>query len=145
MPGKPRFTPTQIIAALKKTKGMVYLAAKQLRCDPDTILNYCKRYPAVERAKQALRGEMVDLAEIRLAESIQKGEAWGIAFALKTLGKDRGYVERQELTGQDGQGMVLRVVYETPLDVPLALPAPATHVTTNGYQVLDVPVSPDPP
>jgi hypothetical protein len=133
MANKQRFTPAQIIAALKKTKGLVYLAAKRLECDPDTIMNYCKRYPAVERAKQALRGEMVDLAEMRLLQSIQNGQAWGIAFALKTLGKDRGYVERQELTGQDGQGMVLRVVYENPpaLEPPAIVLLPS-ETSTNG-------------
>jgi len=102
MPNKQRFTPDQVIAALKKTKGMVYLAAKLLRCDVDTILNYCKRYPAVEHEKQAQRGQMVDLAEIRLLQSIDRGEAWGISLCLKTIGKDRGYVERQEHTGGDG-------------------------------------------
>jgi hypothetical protein len=104
MPGKQRFTPAQVIAALKKSKGMVYLAAKRLECDPDTILNYCRRYPSVERAKQSQRGEMVDLAETRLFQSIQKGEAWGIAFALKTIGKDRGYVEQQKLAFTDPSG-----------------------------------------
>jgi hypothetical protein len=104
MAGKQRFTQAQIIAALTKSKGMVYLAAKRLHCDVDTILNYCKRYPAVERVKQAQRGEMVDLAEMKLYESIKHGEAWGIAFCLKTIGKDRGYVEQQKLALTDPSG-----------------------------------------
>ena len=45
---------------------------------------------------------MIDTAELKLWQSIQNGEAWGITLCLKTLGKDRGYVERQELSGQDG-------------------------------------------
>ena len=45
---------------------------------------------------------MVDTAELKLWHSIQNGEAWGIAFCLKTIGKDRGYIERQEVTGADG-------------------------------------------
>jgi hypothetical protein len=102
MPGKQRFTAAQVIVALQATKGMVYLAAKRLKCDPDTVLNYCKRYPSVEAAKQTQRGELVDLAEQKLRESIQNGEAWGITLCLKTIGKDRGYVERQEVTGNDG-------------------------------------------
>jgi hypothetical protein len=112
MPGKQRFTAAQMITALQATKGMVYLAAKRLKCDPDTVLNYCKRYPSVEAAKNTQRGELIDLAEQKLFDSIKNGEAWGITLCLKTLGKDRGYVERQELTGEDGTGMVLRVVYE---------------------------------
>jgi hypothetical protein len=100
--GKQRYTAAQVTAALVATKGLVFLTAKRLKCDPDTVLNYCKRYPSVEAAKQAQRGELVDLAEQKLRESIQNGEAWGISLCLKTLGKDRGYVERQEHTAQDG-------------------------------------------
>ena len=98
----PRFTAAQVIAALVTCKGLAYLTAKRLKCDPETINNYCKRYPSVQAAKEAQRGELVDLAEQKLWQSIQKGEAWGITLCLKTLGKNRGYVERQELSGQDG-------------------------------------------
>jgi len=102
MPGKPRYRVSQVIAALRATKGMVYLTAKKLGCDPETVENYCKRHPSVQAAKEALRGEMVDMAEVKLWQSIQNGETWGIAFCLRTLGRHRGYVERQELTGKDG-------------------------------------------
>jgi hypothetical protein len=30
------------------------------------------------------------------------GEPWAVAMVLKTIGKSRGYVERQEVTGADG-------------------------------------------
>ena len=111
-----RYTPTQVADALRMTKGMVYLAAKRLGCEPSTIWNYCQRYPSVQAAKDAERGEMVDTAELKLWQSIQNGEPWGIAFCLKTIGKDRGYVERQEVTGQDGKGILIRVVYEDEKD-----------------------------
>jgi hypothetical protein len=136
MPGKQRFTPAQVIAALKKSKGMLFLAAKHLRCDHETILNYCKRYPAVERAKQALRGEMVDLAETRLQQAIQKGEPWGITLCLKTIGKDRGYVERQEVGGEGGQPLVLKVVYD---NAPVLEPPPGPRqldAGTNGFDIV---------
>lgn len=115
MAGKQRFTAAQVAAALTTCKGLVYLTAKRLKCSPDTVTNYCNRYPSVQAIRDAQRGQMVDLAEQKLWESIQQGEAWGITLCLKTLGKDRGYVERQELSGQDGQGIVLRVVYENAL------------------------------
>jgi hypothetical protein len=112
MARKQRFTAEQVASTLVLTKGLIYLAAKRLKCTPETITNYCNRYPSVQAAKEAQRGQMIDLAEQKLWESIQHGEAWGITLCLKTIGKDRGYVERQELTGEDGTGMVLRVVYE---------------------------------
>lgn len=112
MANRQHYTAAQIIAALQHTKGMMFLAAKHLGCTHDTILNYCKRYPSVQAAKDAARGEMVDLAEQKLFQSIKKGEAWGITLCLKTIGKDRGYVERQEVTGKDGAAQEIRVVYE---------------------------------
>jgi hypothetical protein len=99
MANKNRFTAQQVIDALQTTKGMVYLAAKQLKCDPDTVMNYCKRYPTVEAAKVAARGELLDVAELKLWAAVHNGDAWAIAFALKTIGKGRGYVERQEHSG----------------------------------------------
>jgi hypothetical protein len=102
---KQRFTPAQVASVLVATKGLTFLAAKRLKCDPSTIDNYCKRYPSVQAVKDAQRGQMIDLAEQKLFESIQQGEAWGITLCLKTIGKHRGYVERQEHTGSDGASL----------------------------------------
>jgi hypothetical protein len=38
------------------------------------------------------------------------GEPWAVALTLKTLGKQRGYVERQEVTGADAGPVDVRVV-----------------------------------
>jgi len=119
-----RYTAKQVADALIETKGMVFIAAQRLGCNPETIRLYCKRYPSVQAAKDAQRGMMLDAAELKLWQSIQNGEPWGIAFALKTIGKDRGYTERHEHTGEDGHDIVLRVVYENPPAAPLALPEP---------------------
>jgi hypothetical protein len=95
----------QVVTALQQTRGMKFLAAKQLGCTADTIENYIKRYPSVREAAEQQRGEMVDHAELKLWQSIQNGEAWGITLCLRTLGKDRGYVDRIEQTGRDGESI----------------------------------------
>jgi hypothetical protein len=97
MAKKNRYSQQQVIAALKATHGMVYLAAQQLRCDPDTIMNYCKRFAEVEQAKQDARGEILDEAELRLVAAIRRDEPWAITFYLKTVGRGRGYGERLDL------------------------------------------------
>jgi hypothetical protein len=89
----PRYTATQVADALRATRGMVYLSAKRLGCDPNTIMAYCRRYPTVEQAKQEARGELLDAAEVRLWDAVLRGEHWAICFALRTLGKSRGYSE----------------------------------------------------
>jgi hypothetical protein len=120
MARKQRYTAAQMIDALLETKGMVYYAAKRLGCDAETVQNYCKRYPSVQAAKDAQRGEFVDMAETRLWTSVDNGEAWGIAFTLKTIGKDRGYVERTEQTGKDGAPLneVVKVIMSKQEDPP---------------------------
>ena len=40
---------------------------------------------------------MVDVAEGRLNQAVNNGDLTAIIFTLKTLGKSRGYIERQEL------------------------------------------------
>ena len=100
MAGKPRYTKLQVIAALQATRGMVYLAARQLQCDPETIMNYCKRYPEVEQAKHDCRGEMLDVCELKLWKAVQRDEAWAITFALRTVGRTRGYAEKIDVSLQ---------------------------------------------
>src|SRR5262245_22914892 len=101
---KQRFTAAQVAQVLTQTKGLIFLAAKRLRCDPSTIVNYCHRYPSVQAVRDAMRGQLVDMAEQKLRQSIEKGESWGITLCLKTLGKDRGYVEQQKVAFTDPTG-----------------------------------------
>lgn len=114
MPDRQHYSAKQVIDALEASRGMVYLAARRLGCSPQTVLNYCKRYPSVEAAKQTQRGELIDTAECKLWESVERGEAWGISLVLKTLGKERGYVERTEHTGNREEPVNIRVQYEEP-------------------------------
>jgi hypothetical protein len=110
-----RYTEAQVITALIHTRGMVHLAAKHLGCDPDTVQRYCHRYPRVQAAKEAQRGEMLDEAELHLWRAIQEGQPWAIVFCLRTLGRHRGYTEKVEYTGKDGEAITIKVVYAEPL------------------------------
>lgn len=91
-----KYTDEQIVTALKATRGLVYLAAARMKCDPSTIYDRSKVSVAVSAAMTTERGKVVDLAESGLFDALKAKEAWAIQFALKTLGKNRGYVERQE-------------------------------------------------
>jgi hypothetical protein len=48
---------------------------------------------------------LIDFAETALLNSIRKGSDTATIFFLKTKGKDRGYIERQEHTGKDGKDL----------------------------------------
>ncbi len=101
----------RIIQALRETNGLVSLAAKRVPCSISTINTRRKRVQAVEQVIQECRGELVDLGELALRKAVLSGEPWAVALTLKTLGKDRGFTERQEIVNQDGQTeVVIRVV-----------------------------------
>ncbi len=103
-----KFTNKQIIDAVNSVNGMIYLAARKIGCNPQTIYNRMNKTPAIREAVDNSRGEMVDIAEQKFRIAISNGEPWAIAMALKTIGKSRGYVERQEVTGAEGQAIVVR-------------------------------------
>ena len=44
------------------------------------------------------RESMADNAESALGLATLRGEAWAVCFTLKCLGKDRGYIERGEVS-----------------------------------------------
>lgn len=83
---------------------MVYLAAEALGCSHVTVYNYARRYKSVQEAIDRNRGHVLDTAELALYNAILSGEHWAVTFALRTIGKGRGYVEKQEqeITGKDG-------------------------------------------
>lgn len=113
-----KYTPEQVIRAIEDTKGLVTLAARRLNCHPNTIRNYAKRYKSVERALIEERERMTDVAELALYNKIQEGEGWAVCFYLKTQGKARGYVERQEIEHSGEIAMKAYTTEASPDDWP---------------------------
>jgi len=103
-----KFTAEQVADACHKAKGLVTVAARQLNCDPMTIRNYAKRYASVRDALKEAREGIIDLSEARLFQAIDRGEPWAISLILKTVGKDRGYVESidQNIKGSVGHYII---------------------------------------
>ena len=97
-----RYPAERVATALTDCKGMVTLAAKRLGCSPTTVRRYVKGHASCRQAIEDAREQMGDVTELKLYEAIQGGEGWAIAFYLRTQGKTRGYVERQEVTGANG-------------------------------------------
>jgi hypothetical protein len=103
-----RYTAQQVAAALTAAKGFVSVAAKNLQCSDETVRNYIKRYSACKQAVTDAREAMIDYAEGKLYQNIQNNDTVSILFFLKTQAKQRGYVERHEVTGADGRAIVIR-------------------------------------
>lgn len=99
--GQRKFTPDQVREALIMA-GTKSGAAKILKCDRKLITKYCQEYRELDGAIQESKNILLDVAETGLMKNVKKGHPSSIFFTLKTLGKERGYVERVESTGKDG-------------------------------------------
>jgi len=98
-----KYKTADIVTALESVNGMIYLAARKLGCTAQTIYNRMAKSDAIRQAVESSRGELIDISEQKLRQAVLNGEPWAVALVLKTLGKKRGYVERQEITGEGGK------------------------------------------
>lgn len=104
-------TSEQVIIAIREARGNLTEAARILGVARMTVYRYCKRYSTIQQALDDEREKWIDTAEQKLMKSVEKGSIPAIIFFLKTMGKSRGYVERQEVTGKDGEGLKIEVEY----------------------------------
>lgn len=100
----PRITTRMIAEALQSTSGLAVLAAKRLGCSPSVIYNRMRDEPALREIQEYAREEIVDMAEGALRVCVGNREPWAVQFALRTIGRTRGYTEPSrytlELSGQ---------------------------------------------
>jgi hypothetical protein len=96
-------TADEVIQAIRDNNGLLAAAARALNVNRTTVYNYVKRYPTIARALEEARDTNLDFAEGQLMKAVKAGNVTAIMFLLKTVGKNRGYVERQEVTGPDGE------------------------------------------
>ena len=105
---KEKYTAAQIIEALREKHGNLSAASRYLNCSRDTIRRYIDLYPTVKAVADEERETLIDFAENQLFQQVKDGNITAIIFTLKTIGKSRGYVERQEVTGADGGAVIVK-------------------------------------
>lgn len=104
------YTAEQFIDAIPGTGGIVTSIAKKVGCKWHTAKKFIDEYPTVKQAWKNERESILDMAEAALFKQVQGGEAWAVKYTLSTIGKDRGYTERQEHTGDSGGAIEHKVV-----------------------------------
>jgi len=104
-----KYTTAQMIEALREKHGNLSAAARYLGCSRNTIARYIENYPTVKAVYDEERETLIDFAENQLFQQVKDGNITAIIFTLKTIGKSRGYVERQEVTGADGKPMETKI------------------------------------
>ena len=105
-----KVTVDQIADALIRWKGVITDAAEDLglhRAHLSKRVSGNKRLAALrDEMRVTAKDEVVDLAESKiyklLSDATHKHHATAVIFTLKCHGKERGWVERQEITGKGG-------------------------------------------
>lgn len=93
-----------LLLALEKSLGVVTTACKTVGLDRTTFYRYLQDDPEFKASVDDIENVAIDFAESKLHKQIEKGDTTATIFYLKTKGKKRGYVEKQEHehTGKDG-------------------------------------------
>ena len=92
-----------ILQALEKSLGVVTTACQKTGVSRATFYRWLKEDAEFAANVQAIQDVALDFAESKLFEQIQDGSTAATIFYLKTKGKRRGYVERQELEHSAGE------------------------------------------
>ena len=86
------------VDAYKKTYGNISKACEIVGINRGTFYNWEKNNKAFKKAIEDVEPEeeFLDFVEDALTKKIKSGDTTAIIFALKTKGKNRGYIERTE-------------------------------------------------
>lgn len=105
IPVEKRVTDNEIKEALLAVGG-IYTAAvtwlkhkKEKETNRKTIERRVKASADLQEARKEATEILLDVSENKLLQLINQGDRSAIIFFLKCKGKERGYIERQEITG----------------------------------------------
>ena len=97
---------SEVKKAISGSGGIVSTIASRLKCDWHTADKYIKKYDLQEDVR-AEKESLLDFAESQLLANIKNGDTTSILFYLKTQGKKRGYIERQEVENSGSQLFII--------------------------------------
>lgn len=95
-----------MLEQLEKAHGVVTVAARNAGIHRDTHYSWMQTDEDYAAKAKAMKEVAIDFAESMLYKLISEGNVAATIFYLKTQGKNRGYVERQEVTGADGAPII---------------------------------------
>ena len=97
-PTNPTTKKDLMLEALRKSLGIVTTACLSVGIDRSTHYEWLKSDSDYKAKVEALDDVVLDFAESQLHKSINNGSDTATIFFLKTKGKKRGYIEKQEIT-----------------------------------------------
>ena len=87
----------QMLQALERSLGIVTTACNAVGINRSTHYDWMRKDAEYKQAVKSIEDRTLDFAESHLHKLIKEGNPAATIFFLKTKGKGRGYVERQEI------------------------------------------------
>lgn len=91
-----------LLKALEKSLGIVSHACKAAKVSRESHYKWYREDEDYKKQVDELNNLALDLAESKLHKQIQESNLTAIIFFLKCKGKERGYIEKNEISIPDG-------------------------------------------
>ena len=91
------------IKALEQSLGVITTACKKADISRTLIYQWLKEDPEFSAQVKTVEDLALDFVESQLFKQIKDNNTAATIFYLKTKGKNRGYSERTEFSGVDGE------------------------------------------
>ena len=95
-----------LLQALANTSGIVSSACKAANVSRMTYYRWYNEDPDFREKADDIKELQKDFAESLILKKMKEGDTTMIIFYAKTQMKDRGYTERKEITGKDGEDLI---------------------------------------
>lgn len=106
-----RYSKATIVEAIRGTGGVVSSIASRLDCSWNCAKKYIEKWPETVQAYEDEKEAILDLCESVLYAAIKNGDTQSAKWLLATKGKERGFVERREVTGENGAPLTVMVEF----------------------------------
>ena len=102
--------------AIVGSGGVISTIAKRMGCNWSTARKRIYESPRLLSLYNDERETILDMAESTIFNNIKNGDTQDAKWLLSRLGKNRGYAERREITGSDGNPAIkeIQIVYAEP-------------------------------
>ena len=104
----------QLLQALTKSLGIVSTACASVGMSRTTYYKYYNEDKDFKTLVDDISDVAIDFAESKLFDLMREGNPTAIIFYLKTKGKKRGYVEKQEIDLGDNYPTNITVEFVSP-------------------------------
>ena len=114
-----RLTKEDVLEAIKGSGALITTIQKRLEAATgehwnwETVKNYIEKWESCQEAVKAEKEAMLDLAENNVFKELISGDIHTSKWYLKMKGKERGYVETQEIQMSNQDPLNINLTGET--------------------------------